>query len=144
MKADCPLCNGHGGQVVFRHPLFRVIVADEPLYPGFLRLIWDAHVREFSDLSTEHRVICMEVVSALERFVLSRFKADKANLATLGNVVPHLHWHVIPRFTDDTHFPAPVWSAPTRAQVLCDRQVEIRDSQTVWVSELAYILGSVA
>jgi diadenosine tetraphosphate (Ap4A) HIT family hydrolase len=34
---------------------------------------------------------------------------DKINLASLGNVVPHLHWHVIPRFADDPHFPNPVW-----------------------------------
>jgi diadenosine tetraphosphate (Ap4A) HIT family hydrolase len=34
---------------------------------------------------------------------------DKINLASFGNVVPHLHWHVIPRFEDDAHFPAPIW-----------------------------------
>ena len=39
---------------------------------------------------------------------------DKINLASLGNVVPHLHWHVIPRFADDAHFPAPVWAARAR------------------------------
>ena len=39
---------------------------------------------------------------------------DKVNLASLGNVVPHLHWHVIPRFADDPHFPNPVWGARLR------------------------------
>ena len=34
----------------------------------------------------------------------------KVNLASLGNLVPHLHWHVIPRYADDAHFPAPVWA----------------------------------
>ena len=38
----------------------------------------------------------------------------KINLATLGNVVPHLHWHVIARFDWDSHFPAPVWAAAVR------------------------------
>jgi diadenosine tetraphosphate (Ap4A) HIT family hydrolase len=41
-------------------------------------------------------------------------KPAKVNVASLGNVVPHLHWHVIPRFTDDAHFPSPVWAAPAR------------------------------
>ena len=41
-------------------------------------------------------------------------RPDKINLASLGNVVPHLHWHVIPRFADDRHFPAPVWATPQR------------------------------
>jgi diadenosine tetraphosphate (Ap4A) HIT family hydrolase len=39
---------------------------------------------------------------------------DKINLASLGNVVPHLHWHVIPRFADDAHFPSPIWASPQR------------------------------
>jgi diadenosine tetraphosphate (Ap4A) HIT family hydrolase len=50
---------------------------------------------------------------------------DKVNLASLGNVVPHLHWHVIPRYTDDAHFPAPVWAPAVRVTdpaVLAARQ----------------------
>jgi diadenosine tetraphosphate (Ap4A) HIT family hydrolase len=38
----------------------------------------------------------------------------KINLASLGNMVPHLHWHIIPRYTDDAHFPAPVWAESQR------------------------------
>ena len=34
----------------------------------------------------------------------------KINLASLGNMTPHLHWHVIPRFADDVNFPNPVWA----------------------------------
>jgi len=47
----------------------------------------------------------------------------KVNLASLGNVVPHVHWHVIPRFLDDRHYPDPVWTAPRRdsAPVAFDR-----------------------
>jgi diadenosine tetraphosphate (Ap4A) HIT family hydrolase len=42
-------------------------------------------------------------------------RPDKINLASLGNVVPHLHWHVIPRWRDDSHFPAPIWATAKRA-----------------------------
>ena len=42
------------------------------------------------------------------------FRSTKINLATLGNVVPHLHWHVIARFDWDSHFPNPVWGAARR------------------------------
>jgi diadenosine tetraphosphate (Ap4A) HIT family hydrolase len=45
---------------------------------------------------------------------------DKINLACLGNVVPHLHWHVIPRWRDDSHFPAPIWAAAKRVVVARD------------------------
>ena len=39
---------------------------------------------------------------------------DKMNLASLGNMTPHVHWHVIPRFEDDAHFPTPVWATRQR------------------------------
>jgi diadenosine tetraphosphate (Ap4A) HIT family hydrolase len=41
-------------------------------------------------------------------------KPGKVNLASLGNQVPHLHWHVIPRYADDAHFPKPIWATPER------------------------------
>jgi len=40
--------------------------------------------------------------------------ADKMNLASLGNQTPHVHWHVVPRFRDDRHFPGPIWAAAQR------------------------------
>ncbi|HEY1059586.1 MAG TPA: HIT family protein [Limnobacter sp.] len=129
---DCPLCNSDGGELIYRHPLFRVIDAREALYPGFLRLVWNTHVQEFSQLPTEQRTLCMNAVVLLEEFVLQQFKPDKVNLATLGNVVPHLHWHVIPRFTDDAHFPAPVWAAAKAAAQLSPRQQTILDTQSTW------------
>jgi diadenosine tetraphosphate (Ap4A) HIT family hydrolase len=39
----------------------------------------------------------------------------KINLASFGNMTPHLHWHVIPRWADDAHFPQPVWGPRQRA-----------------------------
>jgi diadenosine tetraphosphate (Ap4A) HIT family hydrolase len=38
----------------------------------------------------------------------------KINLAALGNMVPHLHWHVIARFDWDSHFPQPIWGTRQR------------------------------
>jgi len=55
------------------------------------------------------------VEMALSRALRALLQPDKVNLAALGNQVPHLHWHVIPRFADDTHFPDPVWATPRRA-----------------------------
>ena len=47
----------------------------------------------------------MNVVYAVEGLLRDSLQPDKINLASFGNVVPHLHWHVIPRFADDPHFP---------------------------------------
>jgi diadenosine tetraphosphate (Ap4A) HIT family hydrolase len=77
-------------------------------------VIWNAHVREMTDLDPPDRLRFVEVAFAVESALRTLLAPAKMNLASLGNVVPHLHWHVIPRFSDDTHFPAPVWAAPRR------------------------------
>jgi len=93
----------------------RVVRADEPDYPGFLRVILNAHIKEMTDLSAADQAALMRVVLAVEAALREVMAPDKINLASLGNVVPHLHWHVIPRFTDDPHFPNPVWGAKQRS-----------------------------
>jgi diadenosine tetraphosphate (Ap4A) HIT family hydrolase len=55
-------------------------------------------------------------VFAVELALRATLRPHKLNLASLGNVTPHLHWHVVPRFPADPHFPDPVWTAPRRAR----------------------------
>jgi diadenosine tetraphosphate (Ap4A) HIT family hydrolase len=110
----CPLCETQGGAVLWRNDFCRIVLADEPDYPGFLRVILNAHVKEMADLPPAEQAALMQVVFAAEAALVEVMRPDKINLASLGNVVPHLHWHVIPRFADDPHFPNPVWGAKLR------------------------------
>ena len=110
----CPLCTAPGGILVFQGEKFRVIRADEAGFPAFYRVVWTDHVAEFSDLNTEDRSLCMAAVNIVELALRAQLQPVKINLATLGNVVPHLHWHVIARFDWDSHFPSPVWCAAQR------------------------------
>ena len=112
--SDCPLCGTPGGTVLWENPTCRVVLADEPDHPGFLRVIAREHVKEMTDLPPDARHAMMDVVFAAEAALRETLSPDKINLATLGNVVPHLHWHVIPRFADDPHFPNAVWGARLR------------------------------
>lgn len=111
----CELCAGDGGEVLWRHPEFRVVLVDEPDYPGFCRVICNAHVKEMTDLAPAQRTRMANAVWAVEAAQREVMQPEKVNLATLGNMTPHVHWHVIPRFTDDRHFPSPVWAEPRRA-----------------------------
>ena len=110
----CPLCDTPAGTVLWQDNCCRVVLVDEPDYPGFLRVILNTHVKEMSDLPPADRMALMQVVWAAEAALVEVMQPDKINLASLGNVVPHLHWHVIPRFADDPHFPNPVWSEKKR------------------------------
>lgn len=113
----CPLCQQDGGALVWRGERLRVIRAEEAGFPAFYRVVWNAHVAEFSDLEAADRAHCMDVVVQVEQALRAHLQPTKINLATLGNVVAHLHWHVIARFDWDSHFPAPVWAAAQRERV---------------------------
>jgi diadenosine tetraphosphate (Ap4A) HIT family hydrolase len=110
----CELCAQPGGDVVWRADKLRVVLVDDAGYPGFCRVIWNAHAKEMTDLSADDRAYLMDVVWQVEAAVREVMQPLKMNVASLGNVVPHLHWHVIPRFADDAHFPAPVWADAKR------------------------------
>ena len=110
----CPLCAEDGGALVWRGERLRVIRAQEAGFPAFYRVVWNAHVAEFSDLSSADCQHCMEAVAVVEQALRDHLAPTKINLAALGNMVPHLHWHVIARFGWDSHYPAPVWAAPQR------------------------------
>ncbi len=95
----------------------RVVRVTDPTadaFPGFCRVVWHEHVAEMSDLASDHAHHALDILLATERAVRRTVRPDKINLASLGNVVPHLHWHVIPRWTDDSHFPAPIWAGAQR------------------------------
>lgn len=110
----CEFCSGPGGAVLWEGESCRVVRVDEPDYPGFVRVILRRHATDMAELSAAERQALMEVVFAVEAAVRDTMKADKMNLASLGNQTPHVHWHVVPRFRDDRHFPNPIWAAPRR------------------------------
>jgi diadenosine tetraphosphate (Ap4A) HIT family hydrolase len=110
----CELCATTGGGVLWQSPLCRVVRVADPHYPGFCRVILNAHVREMTDLDAGQRRQLMDVVFAVESVVRDLFKPDKINLASFGNMVPHVHWHVIPRWLEDRHFPEPIWGTVRR------------------------------
>ena len=108
--SSCALCDSAGGEVLWQDELCRVVLVGDHDYPGFCRVILNRHASEMTDLDTKARQRLMDVVFAAERALRQMLQPAKINLASLGNMTPHLHWHVIPRFADDKHFPGSVWS----------------------------------
>jgi diadenosine tetraphosphate (Ap4A) HIT family hydrolase len=114
----CDLCNllaAPGNALIWADERVSVVAVDEPEYPGFTRVVWNAHVKEMTDLPAEDRVHIMNVVWAVESAQRQVFAPEKINLASFGNMTPHVHWHVIPRYRDDAHFPNPTWAVAERA-----------------------------
>jgi diadenosine tetraphosphate (Ap4A) HIT family hydrolase len=112
---NCEFCERDGGPVLWRDGLCRIVRATSQDYSGYCRVILNRHVREMTDLVATERSRLMGAVFACEAALRELFRPDKMNLASLGNQVPHLHWHVIARHAGDRHFPDAIWAAPRRA-----------------------------
>jgi len=121
---SCELCAGTGGRLLWQNDLCRVVAVEDGDYPGFVRVVAQRHVREMTDLADGEQRALLDVVLAVEAVMRETMQPDKMNLASLGNMTPHVHWHVIPRFRDDRHFPGPVWSQPRREAVIPAQRIE--------------------
>jgi diadenosine tetraphosphate (Ap4A) HIT family hydrolase len=122
----CALCVADGGVLLVRRPQLRVVLVEDADYPAYLRVIWNAHAREMSDLPDRDRERLWAALHVVETALRELLAPDKINLASLGNQVPHLHWHLIARFKDDAHFPHPIWGTrqrdPSAARLMMCRQ----------------------
>ncbi len=141
---NCPLCATDGGALIWSGEKLRVIRAAEAGFPGFYRVVWNDHVAEFSDLSAPDRNLCMDAVAVVEQVLREQLSPTKINLAALGNMVAHLHWHVIARYDWDSHFPGSVWAQAQRprdeareavlAQKLPQVDAALQEALTRWAA----------
>ena len=92
----------------------RVVLIGDADHPAYCRVILNAHRKEMTDLTEAERARLMKTVFVVERVLRELLEPEKINLASFGNMVPHLHWHIIPRFAGDPHFPNPVFGARQR------------------------------
>ena len=131
----CELCDQIGGELIWKNDLVRVVRVNDPDYPSFCRVILNRHAAEMTDLLPEERQQVMNVVFSVERVLRAVLQPTKINLASFGNMVPHVHWHVIPRYANDVHFPNPVWGARQREAHL--PQFDFHTLQQALVAALA-------
>ena len=129
--------------MIWRGDDCRVILVNDPDLPGFCRVIWNRHVAEMTDLSYGEREHLMTLVFAVEEAIRHVMHPDKVNIASLGNMVPHLHWHVIPRYKDDAFYPSTAWSQrvhETTEAVLRDRKRKATQLPAAIKAEIASLI----
>lgn len=128
---QCELCTERHPREIWRCPQAYVIDASDDDVPGFIRVISTRHVAEMTDLAEEDARVILRLVLAVEGALRRIMQPDKVNLASLGNMVPHVHWHVIARYRDDAFFPNPIWGPRLRASpggdVLAQRRARFRE-----------------
>lgn len=146
---ECILCQTTGGKLLWQNNLLRVIDACDPAYPAFTRVIWKAHVAEMTDLGEQDQQTLMRIVLLVEKIQRKVLQPDKINLAAFGNIVPHLHWHIIARWRDDAHFPQAIWAqhpdaSPTEKLTQENRRKITASQMEIYHQALIAALESVA
>jgi len=80
----------------------------------WLKLFTQTKYKEISSLPKDIRLEMYEILNTIELTMLEYYKPDKINQASFGNMLPHLHWHIIARFKEDPYFPKTTWEEPSR------------------------------
>ena len=111
---SCAICNGNDGEIIWNDNTLRVVLLDHPDYKGYCRVELIAHQKEMTDLDEGLQFNIMRCVFKVETVLRKIFNPEKINLASLGNKTPHIHWHIIPRFKEDAHFPNSHWGEKLR------------------------------
>lgn len=75
----------------------------------WLKIFTKRKIKEFSEANGEERMAIWQTLDLIEREMLEQFKPEKINIAQFGNYLPHLHWHIMARFKDDSYYPEPMW-----------------------------------
>jgi diadenosine tetraphosphate (Ap4A) HIT family hydrolase len=91
---------------------------EDQFFPGWTVLVLKRHATELFELSEEERSRLMEEVSATAEALMEAFHPVKINYELLGNQVPHIHWHLIPRLPGDPSPRDPVWTVAHERQPL--------------------------
>jgi len=132
---SCPLCNSKNENIIYKNELFRVILVDD--IPAFTRIILNRHIAEFSDLNLEESLEISKAIYKIEKSMLKHIKPDKVNIASLGNYVPHLHIHIIPRYKNDSWYPDSIWSEKKREY----KYQTTKNQIDTYINELKFILN---
>lgn len=129
MKTECPMCNRWEDDADLRIQEFEhsyLILNRDQFFSGYCLLVTKQHVTELFQLEREVLQAMMVEVARTAAVLAGLFKADKINYELLGNMVPHIHWHLVPRFGTDPLWPRPVWAESHQERFLSAEEYRLR------------------
>lgn len=128
-RHECTMCNRWNNDsdlriIPLKHSF--VTLNRDQFFPGYVLLFTREHVTELFHLKPRMRGELMEEVSRVAQALQTVFQPDKINYELLGNMVPHMHWHLVPRFATDPLWPRPIWSEAHDELLLTPEQYQDR------------------
>ena len=113
--SPCPMCSRWESDADLRIAEFEhsyLVLNRDQFFPGYTLLFSKTHVTELFHLDRRVRGELMEEISRVAEALFTTFRPAKINYELLGNMVPHMHWHLVPRFTTEPLWPRPIWAEP--------------------------------
>jgi diadenosine tetraphosphate (Ap4A) HIT family hydrolase len=98
--------------MIYSNPLIYIEIHESEI--PWLKIFTHSHHKEFSECSYEEKKMIWEYLEIIEIKMLSYFKPAKINIASFGNMLPRVHWHIMARFENDSYFPEPMWGVKQR------------------------------
>lgn len=80
----------------------------------WLKIFTHTSHKEFSECSADEKAMIFEALDIIEKEMIEAFNPAKINIASFGNMLPRVHWHIMARFLDDDYFPEPMWGMKQR------------------------------
>jgi diadenosine tetraphosphate (Ap4A) HIT family hydrolase len=84
----------------------------------WLKVFTQHPYKEMSDVPREIRYEIYDLLDLIEKEMITYYQPTKVNIASFGNYMPHVHWHVMARFTEDSYYPEPMWGTKQRESAL--------------------------
>lgn len=98
--------------IIFQSKTIRIEVQESQI--PWLKIFTQYPYKEMSEVPKDIRLEIYEILHTIELEMISYYQPEKINIASFGNYLPHVHWHIMARFKNDTHFPEPMWADSKR------------------------------
>ncbi len=102
--------------MVYENSLIKVEIEKSEI--PWLKIFTQEDLKEFSQCNSETKMEILRALDIIEKEMLSYFNPEKINIASFGNYVPHVHFHIMARFKEDSYFPEPMWGKKQRESKL--------------------------
>ncbi len=126
---NCPMCqrwNDDADLRIIEMPHSYAVLNRDQFFPGYTLLFTKEHVTELFHLDPSVRSALMEEASRVAEALYDTFSPAKINYELLGNMVPHIHWHIVPRFASEALWPRPIWAETHKELILAPDEYQQR------------------
>ncbi len=110
-------------KAIWENRLVRIEIEESEI--PWLKIFTQHPYREMSEVPLEVKRQIYTLLDLIEKEMLAYYKPTKINIASFGNYMPHVHWHIMARFKEDSYFPEPMWGVKQREAKLALPSAEI-------------------